>query len=346
MPTSSLNQPKCIRKNTTTTTDMTATTHTNTHTTHTTHMETSLSLSQSLLLKLYQLLQQQGQVEVRRYKDSDITQKEVCSTDMSVDTLSRMIVSGDAKRQDLYLANFDLNSVKNERDNKYHENIQQICRRLCNMDKIENILGLNRSEEPLSIWFGPGGHREQLHYDTFDNVHVCLVGQKKWRLFPPTLRNFRACQPLSICHNGSSDVSVNFAGRSADECLRHGATGELVFTLQPGDAIWVPALWWHEVSGKESLRSTDSTCRCGERSANDYDHPGSELNNDDSNNDVDIDDNTEDAGEYLQQVLHMSVLSVNQFRKSDRVISQSAIALWQRLRIYLYDRLSPHPVLS
>merc|ERR1712166_347042 len=39
--------------------------------------------------------------------------------------------------------------------------------------------------DDLTLWWGPGGHTEQLHYDCSANIHFQLRGSKVWRLFPP-----------------------------------------------------------------------------------------------------------------------------------------------------------------
>ena len=198
-------------------------------------------------MELVELLNRHGQVEVRRYADSGSAQESVEYLSMGISELAEHIVSGVAQREDMYLANHD----HSEAEPADYAAFQTVCRRVCGFAEVEASLGLQASTEPLSLWFGPAGHREQLHYDTSDNLHVCVTGRKSWRLFPPTLRNLIACRPFSVL--GDPSVSANFASRTADESLAHGAHDEVTVTLEPGDTIWVPANWWHEVTGMASV---------------------------------------------------------------------------------------------
>lgn len=340
------------------------------------------------ILELYELLLQQGEVEVRHYANSgDNTQREVNSSPMSVATLIRHIESGEARRRDLYLANYDLSDhttptcksgggVSSSGSTTSSEVFQQVCRRLCNMDRIETILGLHASlTDPIRIWLGPGGHREQLHYDIYDNIHVCLVGRKQWRLFPPTLRNFIVCAPFSLWearHTGVGEVSVNFATRTADESVMCGAKGEVLITLEAGDAIWVPALWWHEVRGEEvtetkhdgwdssgsfsssissscSDRNSSSSCGC-KISACDHDIcPTLFVKSISSTGEVKPGHGSDEKDDIkqLERIIDCFVLSANQFQRVRRAASllqwlQSPAAWWQSTRLWLYDLLCFH----
>jgi hypothetical protein len=66
---------------------------------------------------------------------------------------------------------------------------QQALRRIVAVGAVERALGLAWSCAPdcppLTLWWGPPGHTEQLHYDGVSNVHFQLCGTKVWRLFPP-----------------------------------------------------------------------------------------------------------------------------------------------------------------
>lgn len=256
-----------------------------------------------MLLELHQLLQRYGPLDIRKYAGSSLDQESVGSVRMRIDDFVRTIVSGEAEESDMYLANHD-HAAACPAD--FHA-FQSVCRRISSLQELEDLLRLDEKascrkspDEPLGIWFGPGGHREQLHYDAYDNIHVCIVGRKVWRLFPPTLSNFWACSPLPIFRS----VNATFAKHTADESIMRGAHGEMSITLRAGDAIWVPAYWWHEVTGATS------------------EHLCSDLNT------------------ISGTILHRSVLSINHFR-GNVAPARGLASAWQRLRLQLHDAGGP-----
>ncbi|OYU15067.1 MAG: cupin [Alphaproteobacteria bacterium PA4] len=105
--------------------------------------------------------------------------------------------------------------------------------------------------QPLaSIWIG-NRSRIAAHNDVPDNVAVCAVGRRRFTLFPPEqfanlhlgpLENTPAGRQVSMVDVRAPDLAMH--PRYA-EALRHARVAELA----PGDAIFVPSLWWHHVEG-------------------------------------------------------------------------------------------------
>lgn len=100
--------------------------------------------------------------------------------------------------------------------------------------------------EFMSIYAGPGGTSTPLHQDVFQTATwmVNLRGEKSWRL----------CAP--------SDVDPAYAKR-ADTFQRAGELGCTVYeaTLGPGDLIYLPPNWWHQVKNESAtLAVTANFC--------------------------------------------------------------------------------------
>jgi hypothetical protein len=92
-------------------------------------------------------------------------------------------------------------------------------------------------------WIGPAGAETGLHYDYLDNVAVQIVGWKRWRLVGPgTVERLGA-----ISAKYDSWAVLSCVG--ARELAERGAVEDFFFAvdLGPGDALRVPAGWWHEV---------------------------------------------------------------------------------------------------
>jgi hypothetical protein len=113
-----------------------------------------------------------------------------------------------------------------------------------------NNLPLGVRQPIASIWIG---NRTCIaaHNDVPDNVAVCAVGRRRFTLFPPDqfanlylgpLENTPAGRPVSMVEVRAPDYAAHprFA-----EALAHAQVAE----LEPGDAIFIPSLWWHHVEG-------------------------------------------------------------------------------------------------
>lgn len=117
----------------------------------------------------------------------------------------------------------------------------------------------NRLDLPVQratprIWIGNRG-RASTHYDVSHNVACVVAGRRRFVLFPPEqipnlyvgpLEFTMAGQPTSMVDVDRPDFErfPRFA-----EALRHARVAE----LEPGDAIFIPSLWWHDVSALEPL---------------------------------------------------------------------------------------------
>ncbi|WP_395341100.1 cupin-like domain-containing protein [Ningiella sp. W23] len=102
----------------------------------------------------------------------------------------------------------------------------------------------------ISIWMG-NKTTASCHYDVLDNVACCVAGSRRFTLFPPEQVDNLYPGPLYPTPGGQVISMVDFENPDFEkhprfkEALKHG----LVFDLKPGDAIFIPALWWHHVQG-------------------------------------------------------------------------------------------------
>lgn len=117
----------------------------------------------------------------------------------------------------------------------------------------DNVLPLLDGAIAPRLWIG-NRVTVQTHYDISSNVACVVAGSRRFTLFPPEqlvnlyvgpLEFTLAGQPISMVRIDSPDHEKYPRFRAALEAAQ---TAE----LEPGDAIFIPYMWWHHV---ESLQS-------------------------------------------------------------------------------------------
>lgn len=109
--------------------------------------------------------------------------------------------------------------------------------------------------DPLaSIWIG-NRSRIAAHQDLPENIACVGAGRRRVTLFPPQqLRNLYV-GPLDFTPAGQPVSLVDFAAPDLErfprfsQALRHALTAE----LEPGDAVFIPSMWWHHIEGLEDF---------------------------------------------------------------------------------------------
>ncbi len=103
-----------------------------------------------------------------------------------------------------------------------------------------------------SIWIG-NRVTASCHYDTPDNLACCAVGRRRFTLFPPEQIDNLYPGPLEPTPGGQVVSVVDFDRPDFDrhprfrDALASAQTAE----LEPGDAIFIPSMWWHHVRSLE-----------------------------------------------------------------------------------------------
>lgn len=102
----------------------------------------------------------------------------------------------------------------------------------------------------IKIWLG-NATLACCHYDTSDNIACCVVGNRQFTLFPPSQINNLYPGPLELNPGGPAISMVNFKKPDFEkhprfkEAIAHGQ----IANLTPGDALYLPRMWWHQVEG-------------------------------------------------------------------------------------------------
>jgi hypothetical protein len=118
----------------------------------------------------------------------------------------------------------------------------------------ENRLALfDRPIEPR-IWIG-NRVATATHHDMFSNLAVVVAGRRRFTLFPPDQLANLYIGPFEFTPAGTPASLVDPEAPDFDrfpraaEAMKHARSAE----LEPGDAIYVPHMWWHHVRSLDDL---------------------------------------------------------------------------------------------
>jgi len=120
--------------------------------------------------------------------------------------------------------------------------------------RAENDLALGARDPLVSIWLGNRAC-VAAHYDVPDNIACVAAGRRRFTLFPPEQLANLYIGPLDFNPAGQAISLVDFAKPDLErfprfsEAMRHAQVAE----LGPGDAIFIPSMWWHHVQALEPV---------------------------------------------------------------------------------------------
>src|SRR5690625_2098746 len=109
-------------------------------------------------------------------------------------------------------------------------------------------------DAPPRIWIG-NRTIASCHYDALHNIACCAAGRRRITLFPPEHIANLYPGPLQPTPGGQAVSMVDFADPDFE---RHPRFRDALATaqgalLEPGDAVFIPSLWWHHMEGLDAF---------------------------------------------------------------------------------------------
>ena len=106
------------------------------------------------------------------------------------------------------------------------------------------------------LWVAAAGHYEFMHFDPDDGLLMLLHGRKRCRLFPPSqLPNLYPNQLGSYGRTIQSTADLDAPDAARQPLFRAALEHACETTLEAGDMLYIPALWFHQILSPEQCIS-------------------------------------------------------------------------------------------
>ena len=118
----------------------------------------------------------------------------------------------------------------------------------------ENVAPLLDPAVRPRIWLG-NTITTPAHFDEANNIACVVAGKRRFTLFPPEQVGNLYIGPLDFAPTPTPISMVDFSAPDFERHprFRHALAAAQVAELGPGDALYIPTLWWHHVQSNGVL---------------------------------------------------------------------------------------------
>ena len=119
-------------------------------------------------------------------------------------------------------------------------------------NRLDDLLGATDAQPRM--WIG-NAIVTPAHFDESENIACVVAGRRRFTLFPPEQVGNLYIGPLDYAPTPTPISMVDFSAPDFERFPRFAAAldAALVADLAPGDAIYIPPLWWHHVQSSAPL---------------------------------------------------------------------------------------------
>jgi len=118
----------------------------------------------------------------------------------------------------------------------------------------DNVIDILDKPVLPRLWVG-NAVTAPTHYDTSENVACVAAGHRRFTFFPPDQLLNLYIGPLDLAPGGMPTSMVKVSAPDLERYPRFAdalATAETA-ELEPGDAVYIPSYWWHNVQSLDPL---------------------------------------------------------------------------------------------
>lgn len=114
--------------------------------------------------------------------------------------------------------------------------------------RAQNDIKLPFPDALVSFWLG-SRTRVSAHFDFPDNIACVVAGRRRFTLFPPDQVGNLYVGPLDRTPSGQAISVVDLSKPDLERYPRfaEALAAARVAEMEPGDALFVPSMWWHHV---------------------------------------------------------------------------------------------------
>jgi len=118
--------------------------------------------------------------------------------------------------------------------------------------RAENDVDLGARDALASIWIG---NRSCIaaHYDVPDNLACVAAGRRRFTLFAPHDLENLYIGPLDFTPAGQPVSLVDIRQPDLARFPKYARARPLVAELGPGDAMFIPSMWWHHIEALDAF---------------------------------------------------------------------------------------------
>jgi uncharacterized protein YqkB len=149
--------------------------------------------------------------------------------------------------------------INSEQGGKYYLNQQDMAKEFPELLKDISrpaLLDVWKQIDATNLWIGGKGCKTPLHFDRRDNLLVQVKGRKHITLFPPE-QSCNLYPALGDVLEHCSRLNVFEPDLSTYPLFAEAELHKAELTLEPGDTLFIPVLWWHAVESLESSISVN-----------------------------------------------------------------------------------------
>mgnify|MGYP001028626212 FL=1 len=118
----------------------------------------------------------------------------------------------------------------------------------------DNDLNFDTHKPLTSIWIG-NKSRVAAHFDSPNNIACCVLGRRRFTVFPPEQVANLYTGPHDLTPAGQQISMVDFSAPDLQKYPKfsEALAASQVAELEPGDAIFLPSMWWHHVEALDAI---------------------------------------------------------------------------------------------